>query len=50
MPSTNRTLLITVAAIGAAVVGLAVVVAPALLPVLGVSLTAFAALLLVLEA
>ncbi|MFC8202106.1 hypothetical protein ACFUTV_43030 [Streptomyces sp. NPDC057298] len=49
MPSNDRTLIVTVAAIGAAVAGVAVVVAPALLPVLGVTLAAFTALMLVLK-
>lgn len=50
MSSTDRTLLITVAAIGAALAGVAVVVAPSLIPVLGVSAVVFSALLLVLKA
>ncbi|MFF4918920.1 hypothetical protein [Streptomyces tendae] len=50
MQSTDRTLLVTVAAIGAAVAGVAVVVAPALLPVLGITLAAFTALMLILKA
>lgn len=49
MPSTDRTLIVTVASIGAAVAGVAVVVAPALLPVLGITLAAFTALMLVLK-
>ncbi|MFG3323965.1 hypothetical protein ACGF3J_38595 [Streptomyces sp. NPDC048171] len=49
MPTHDRTLLVTVAAIGAALAGVAVVVAPSLLPVLGVTLAAFTALMLVLK-
>lgn len=49
MPSINHTLLVVVAAIGAAVAGIAVVVAPSLMPVLGVSAAVFTVLLLVLK-
>ncbi|MGW2447945.1 hypothetical protein [Streptomyces sp. NPDC001675] len=50
MPTADRTVLIVIAAIGAAVAGVAVVVAPSLIPVVGVSATVFTALLLVLRA
>jgi len=45
MPATDQTLLVVVAAIGAAVV-----VAPSLIPVIGVSAAVFTALLLILTA
>ncbi|MER7738617.1 hypothetical protein ABTX34_09875 [Streptomyces sp. NPDC096538] len=50
MPTIDRTLIITVAAIGAAVAGVAVVVAPALIPVIATSAVVFTALMLVLKA
>ncbi|MEU4878602.1 hypothetical protein [Streptomyces sp. NPDC021608] len=50
MPAADQTLLVVVAAIGAAVAGVAVVVAPSLIPVLGVSAAVFTALLLILKA